>query len=91
MGIECCRLDRCGTRLHRVRSFGSCGDLDPLAGDPGRNQEAVTMQWFIDWCQSLTMEEMFILTGVGVLVGGIVLGLLFGWIFDRENEGEDDA
>lgn len=49
------------------------------------------MAWFIDWCQSLTMEEMFILTGVGVLVGGIVLGLLIGWIFDRENEGEDDG
>ena len=46
------------------------------------------MERFIDWCKGLTMEQMFVLTGIGVLVLGIGLGLLIGWIFDKDN-GED--
>lgn len=49
------------------------------------------MKWFIDWCQTLTMEEMFVLTAIGVVILSILLALLIGWIFDRENEGEDDG
>ena len=36
------------------------------------------MERFIDWCKGLTMEQMFVLTGIGVLVLGIGLGLLIG-------------
>ncbi len=49
------------------------------------------MAWFIDWCKSLTMEEMFILTGIGVLILGTGLGLLIGWIFEKDNGGNDDG
>ena len=48
------------------------------------------MTWFIDWCKSLTMEEMFIVTGVEVLLLGIGMALLIGWISEKENEEDDD-
>lgn len=49
------------------------------------------MEGFIDWCKSLTMEEMFIVTYLSVLILGAGLGFLFEWIFRKENErdGED--
>lgn len=41
--------------------------------------------------ESLTMEEVFIVTGIFILLLGVALGLLIGWIFEKENErdGED--
>ena len=49
------------------------------------------MAWFIDWCQTLTMEEMFIFTGIGVLILGVGLGLFVGWIFEKDNEEDGDG
>lgn len=42
------------------------------------------------WLVTLTMEELFILTGIGVVILGAGLGLFIGWIFDNENEGDED-
>lgn len=41
--------------------------------------------------ESLTMEQTFIVTGIFILILGVGLGLLIGWIFEKENErgGED--
>ncbi len=45
----------------------------------------------IAWFKSLTMEQVFVITGIGILLLGVALGLLIGWIFEKENErdGED--
>lgn len=50
------------------------------------------MNSFINWCKSLTMEQMFILTGIGVLLTGTGLAFLGEWLFQKENErnGKDD-
>ena len=50
----------------------------------------MTMNSFINWCKSLTMEQMFILTGVGVLLTGTGLAFLGEWIFRKDNERRDD-
>ena len=34
----------------------------------------------------LTMEQTFIVTGIVILLLGIGLGFLVGWIFDKDNE-----
>jgi hypothetical protein len=49
------------------------------------------MEGFIDWCKSLTMEEMFIVTYLGVLMLGACLGFRFEWIFRKENEEDQDG
>lgn len=43
------------------------------------------------WYAALSMEEEFIVTGIFILLLGVALGLLIGWIFEKENErdGED--
>lgn len=41
----------------------------------------------MDWMQTLTMEENFIVTAVGVVILGVGLGLLFGWIAGRDEDG----
>ena len=35
------------------------------------------------WFQSLSMEAVFIITGIGILVAGIGLGLLVSWLMER--------
>lgn len=40
----------------------------------------------IAWFKSLTMEQVFVITGIGILLLGVALGLLIGWIFEKENE-----
>lgn len=43
------------------------------------------MKALIYWYYSLSMEEIFILTGIGVLLIGTGLGLLGEWLFGRGN------
>lgn len=38
----------------------------------------------LEWLQTLSMEENFIVTAVGVVILGVGLGLLFGWIAGRD-------
>lgn len=38
------------------------------------------------WFQSLSMEAVFIITGIGILVAGIALGLVAAWIQKKEEE-----
>lgn len=38
----------------------------------------------LEWLQTLSMEENFIVTAVGVVILGVGLGLLFGWISGRD-------
>lgn len=45
------------------------------------------MAWIIDWCKSLTMEEMFVLTGICALLTGTGLGFLVAWAF-RGKKGD---
>lgn len=44
----------------------------------------------MEWLQTLTMEENFIVTAVGVVILGVGLGLLFGWIFEKDDGGDKD-
>ena len=55
-----------------------------------RISEVIAMTSFINWCKSLTMEQMFILTGVGILLTGTGLAFLGEWIFQKENERNDE-
>ena len=48
------------------------------------------MSSFITWCESLTMEQMFILTGISILLIGTGLAFLGEWIFRKENERNDE-
>jgi hypothetical protein len=50
----------------------------------------MTMNDFITWCESLTMEQMFILTGISILLIGTGLAFLGEWIFRKENERNDE-
>jgi len=46
------------------------------------------------WLQTLTMEEIFILTGASVLLIGIAAGLLLAWIetkIERKSKNESLA
>jgi high-affinity Fe2+/Pb2+ permease len=45
----------------------------------------------ITWFESLTMEEVFVITGIGILLIGAGLAFLGEWIFRKEHErnGED--
>ena len=36
--------------------------------------------------ESHTMEEVFIVTGIFILLLGVAIGLLIWWIFEKENE-----
>ena len=46
------------------------------------------MKALIYWYYSLSMEEVFILTGIAVLVIGVGLGLLCEWLFRKgDNDG----
>ncbi len=44
----------------------------------------------IAWFKSLTMEQLFIITGIGILLTGAVLGFMVEWIFRKENERNDE-
>ena len=50
----------------------------------------MTMSDILAWCKSLTMEQVFTLTGIGILLIGTGLGLLSEWIFRKENERNDE-
>ena len=44
----------------------------------------------ITWCKSLTMEQMFILTGIGVLLIGTGLAFLGEWLYTKGKERNDE-
>lgn len=44
---------------------------------------------WVNWWKSLTMEQTFIVTGIGILAISIPLGFLGEWIFRKENERKD--
>jgi len=46
------------------------------------------MKALIYWYYSLSAEEIFILTGVFVLLVGTGLGLLLAWVAGRDNRNE---
>lgn len=35
------------------------------------------------------MEDVFILTGIAILIVGILAGLLFAWLQEKENEDNE--
>lgn len=45
----------------------------------------------IAWFKSLTMEQVFVITGIGILLLGAGLGFLFEWIFRKENKEDEDG
>ena len=42
------------------------------------------MDWYMVWRATLSMEEMFWLTGAEILVVGIGIGLLWSWLERRK-------
>ena len=44
----------------------------------------------IAWFKSLTMEQVFVITGIGILIAGGGLAFLAEWIFRKENERNDE-
>lgn len=50
----------------------------------------MTLFWWTDNPITLNMEETFIVTGIIILVLGVVLGLLVSWIFEKDNSREED-
>lgn len=42
----------------------------------------------IYWMSSLTMEEVFIVTGIGILIVGAALGFLISWLSEKNKEEE---
>jgi hypothetical protein len=44
----------------------------------------------ITWFKSLTMEQVFVITGIGILLTGAAIGFLVEWIFRKENGRNDE-
>jgi hypothetical protein len=44
----------------------------------------------ITWFKSLTMEQVFAITGIGILIAGGGLAFLVELIFRKENERNDE-
>ena len=50
----------------------------------------MTLFWWTDNPITLNMEETFIVTGIVILVLGVVLGLFVSWLFEKDIHEEDD-
>lgn len=50
----------------------------------------MTLFWWTDNPIVLNMEETFIVTGIIILVLGVVLGLFVSWAFEKDNSREED-
>lgn len=49
------------------------------------------LEAIMHWLATLTMEEVFIISGIGVLLLGVGLALLIGWIFEKDDGGDEDG
>ena len=43
----------------------------------------------IYWMSSLTMKEVFVVTGIGILLAGTALGVLIHWLFEKDNKEDE--
>jgi hypothetical protein len=50
----------------------------------------MSLFWWTDNPITLNMEETFIVTGIAIVVLGVVLGLFVSWAFEKENSKEED-
>ena len=49
----------------------------------------MSLLWWTDNPITLNMEETFIVTGIAVVVLGVVLGLFVSWAFEKDTREED--
>jgi hypothetical protein len=44
----------------------------------------------INWFKSLTMEQVFVITGIGILLAGGGLAFLCEWLYSKGKERNDE-
>lgn len=49
----------------------------------------MSVEYILLWLKSLTMGQIFVLTGAGILLAGTGLAMLAHWIFEKDNKNDD--